>query len=379
MSDNSPAFAGRHIGPGTTDTRAMLATLGVPSVETLIAQTVPKSIRLGRPLRLPAAASEAEALAELSAVMSRNTVLKSFIGQGYHGTIVPPVIQRNLFENPAWYTAYTPYQAEISQGRLEMLFNFQTLVTELTGLPVASASLLDEATAVAEAIGIAYRHHREKRGKIALAGTPHPQTLDVARTRAEPLDIEIDGETIDDNTAALLVSWPDTFGMYVDHTAAIAKAKAAGALVVFVSRSAGADANRFARLTRRRHRRRPDAAFRRADGFWRTARGLLRRVGQADPADAGPAGRPVGRCAWPAGLPAGACRPANSTSAATRRPPTSARRRRCWPTWRRPMPYGTARRACRRSPGASIQWPRALPRQPGLPGWWPATPNSSIP
>jgi glycine dehydrogenase len=235
MSDNSPAFAGRHIGPGTADTRAMLATLGVPSMETLIAQTVPKAIRLGRPLRLPAAASEAEALAELSAVMSRNTVLKSFIGQGYHGTIVPPVIQRNLFENPAWYTAYTPYQAEISQGRLEMLFNFQTLVAELSGLPVASASLLDEATAVAEAIGIAYRHHREKRSKIALAGTPHPQTLDVARTRAEPLGIEIDGETIDDNTAALLVSWPDTYGVYGDHTAAIAAAKAAGVLVVFIS------------------------------------------------------------------------------------------------------------------------------------------------
>ncbi|OWK20190.1 hypothetical protein AJ88_34280 [Mesorhizobium amorphae CCBAU 01583] len=127
--------------------------------------------------------------------MAKNTVLKSFIGAGYHGVHVPPVIQRNLFENPAWYTAYTPYQAEISQGRLEMLFNFQTLVAELTGLPVASASLLDEATAVAEAVGIALRHHRDKRTKVALAGTPHPQTLDVVRTRAEPLGTEVDGET----------------------------------------------------------------------------------------------------------------------------------------------------------------------------------------
>ena len=167
--------------------------------------------------------------------MAKNTVLKSFIGAGYHGVHVPPVIQRNLFENPAWYTAYTPYQAEISQGRLEMLFNFQTLVTELTGLPVASASLLDEATAVAEAVGIALRHHRDKRTKVALAGTPHPQTLDVVRTRAEPLGIEIDGETIDDNTAALLVSWPDTFGVYGDHKAAIAKARATGAVVIFVA------------------------------------------------------------------------------------------------------------------------------------------------
>ncbi|AZO54474.1 glycine dehydrogenase (aminomethyl-transferring) [Mesorhizobium sp. M8A.F.Ca.ET.057.01.1.1] len=223
------------MGPGLADVRAMLAVIGVPSVETLISQAVPRSIRLDQPLALPAPASEAEALAELSATMAKNKVLKSFIGAGYHGVHVPPVIQRNLFENPAWYTAYTPYQAEISQGRLEMLFNFQTLVTELTGLPVASASLLDEATAVAEAVGIALRHHRDKRTKVALAGTPHPQTLDVVRTRAEPLGIEIDGEEIDDNTAALLVSWPDTFGVYGDHMAAISKARAAGALVVFIA------------------------------------------------------------------------------------------------------------------------------------------------
>lgn len=235
MSAALTPFSARHIGPDVNDVRAMLAVIGVPSVETLISQAVPQSIRLDLPLTLPAPASEAEALAELSATMAKNTVLKSFIGAGYHGVHVPPVIQRNLFENPAWYTAYTPYQAEISQGRLEMLFNFQTLVTELTGLPVASASLLDEATAVAEAVGIALRHHRDKRTKVALAGTPHPQTLDVVRTRAEPLGIEIDGETIDDNTAALLVSWPDTFGVYGDHKAAIDKARATGAVVVFIA------------------------------------------------------------------------------------------------------------------------------------------------
>ncbi|PBC04075.1 aminomethyl-transferring glycine dehydrogenase [Mesorhizobium sp. WSM3860] len=228
-------FSARHIGPSVNDVRAMLATIGVPSVETLISQAVPRSIRLDLPLNLPTPASEAEALAELSAMMAKNTVLKTFIGAGYHGVHVPPVIQRNMFENPAWYTAYTPYQAEISQGRLEMLFNFQTLVAELTGLPVASASLLDEATAVAEAVGIALRHHRDKRTKVALAGTPHPQTLDVVRTRAEPLGTEVDGEIIDDNTAALLVSWPDTFGVYGDHKAAIEKARAAGALVVFIA------------------------------------------------------------------------------------------------------------------------------------------------
>ncbi len=216
----SVAFSSRHIGPRSEDIRAMLAAIGVPSVETLISQAVPASIRLTRPLALPAPASEAEALAELAATMAGNTVLKSFIGAGYHGVHVPPVIQRNLFENPAWYTAYTPYQAEISQGRLEMLFHFQTLITELTGLPVASASLLDEATAVAEAVGIAFRHHREKRTKVALAGTPHPQTLDVVRTRAEPLGMIVDGEEIDADTAALLVSWPDTEGVYGDLKAA---------------------------------------------------------------------------------------------------------------------------------------------------------------
>lgn len=228
-------FSARHIGPGPKQTRAMLAAIGVTSVETLISQAVPKSIRLDRALNLPAPASEHEALTELGEKMGRNKVLKSFIGAGYHGVNVPPVIQRNLFENPAWYTAYTPYQAEISQGRLELLFHFQTLVAELTGLPVASASLLDEATAVAEAVGIALRHHRDKRSRVALAGAAHPQVLDVVRTRAEPLGTEIDGQTIDDNTAALIVSWPDTNGVYGDHKAAIEKAKAVGAIVIFVS------------------------------------------------------------------------------------------------------------------------------------------------
>ena len=229
------AFVSRHIGPRTRDERDMLKTLGVPSVETLISQAVPRSIRLDRPLDLPAAASEAEALGELSAIMAGNRVLKSFLGQGYHGTFTPPVIQRNMFENPAWYTAYTPYQAEISQGRLEMLFNFQTLVAELTGLPVASASLLDEATAVAEAVGIAVRHHKDKRHKISIAGALHPQTLDVVQTRATPLGIEIGHAPVDAETAALVVPWPDTLGVYGDYAQTISAAKAAGALVIAVA------------------------------------------------------------------------------------------------------------------------------------------------
>ena len=235
MTTAPHAFTDRHIGPRDEDVAAMLARIGAASLDELVDQAVPKSIRLGRPLALPASSTEAGALAELAAILSRNTGMKSFIGAGYHGVQVPPVIQRNLFENPAWYTAYTPYQAEISQGRLELLFHFQTLVTELTGLPVASASLLDEATAVAEAVGIAVRHHRDKRSGVALAGKPLPQTLDVLRTRAEPLGIEIGGGTINGNTAALLVSWPDATGIYGDHEAAINKARAAGALVVFIS------------------------------------------------------------------------------------------------------------------------------------------------
>lgn len=228
-------FSIRHVGPKASDTRAMLAAIGVPSVETLISQAVPSSIRLERSLALPEPVGEHEALAELMQMMNRNRIAKSFIGAGYHGVNVPAVIQRNLFENPAWYTAYTPYQAEISQGRLEMLFHFQTLVAELTGFQIASASLLDEPTAVAEAIGIALRYHKDKRNHLAVAGELHPQTLDVIRTRAAPIGTEIESETIDDDTAALIVSWPDTCGVYGDHSSAIEKAKSVGAVVIFVA------------------------------------------------------------------------------------------------------------------------------------------------
>jgi glycine dehydrogenase (decarboxylating) len=230
-----PSFLARHIGPRDADVKAMLAALGVPSMETLITQAVPKSIRFEAELDLPAPVSEAEALAELSAQMNRNVVMKSLIGQGYYGTHVPAVIQRNMFENPAWYTAYTPYQSEISQGRLEMLFHFQTLVTELTGLPVASASLLDEGTAAAEAVGIAWRHHRSKRNRVVIAGELHPQTRDVIETRADPLGIEVDTGAVDDDTFAVVIPWPDTYGMFRDYGEIIAAAKAIDAIVIFVA------------------------------------------------------------------------------------------------------------------------------------------------
>ncbi len=225
-------FSSRHIGPQESDQREMLKTLGIPSLETLISQTIPAPIRFHGALNLPEALSEADALDELRIKLDQNKPLKSFIGQGYHGTHVPPVILRNLFENPAWYTAYTPYQAEISQGRLEMLFHFQTLVCELTGLDVASASLLDEATAVAEAAALAVRHHKSERTQIVILGALHPQTVDVLNTRAGPMGLTVDCENIGENTAAVIVPWPDTHGIYHDHSQAIELAKKNGALVI---------------------------------------------------------------------------------------------------------------------------------------------------
>ncbi|MDD9333708.1 MAG: glycine dehydrogenase (aminomethyl-transferring), partial [Bartonella sp.] len=179
---------------------------------------IPESVHLKRSLNLPEAASEAKALEELSKIMERNHVRKSFIGQGYYGTFVPPVILRNFFENPAWYTAYTPYQAEISQGRLELLFYFQTLISELTGLPIAAASLLDEATALAEANAVAVRFARKKKTKISIQGFLHPQTLSVAQTRAETQGIQISEKgKICSDTAAVVLPWPDTRGCFNDY------------------------------------------------------------------------------------------------------------------------------------------------------------------
>jgi len=229
-------FFERHIGPDHDDACAMLDELGVSSLDQLIDEAVPESIRFEGKLDLPPAASEREALGELFAMMDDNKLYKSFIGAGYHNVFVPPVIQRNLFENPAWYTAYTPYQAEISQGRLELLFHFQTLVAELTGLPVANASLLDEATSFAEANAVAVHSFRDGRKKICLLGALHPQTLDVAKTRALTQDIEIiAGGAIDKETAAIVVPWPDTYGLFKDYGDEIRAAKAVGALVIVVA------------------------------------------------------------------------------------------------------------------------------------------------
>jgi glycine dehydrogenase len=205
--DAAGGFAQRHIGPNKADIADMLSTVGATSLEHLVSQTVPGAIRLTEALELPPALDEAGVLAELRAIANRNVVKKSLIGCGYHGTHTPPVILRNILENPGWYTAYTPYQAEISQGRLEALLNFQTTIVDLTGLPVANASLLDEATAAAEAVTMAHAISKAKSQTIAVASDLHPQTRAVLATRARPLGWRlVDFEPSD--TAAITAARP---------------------------------------------------------------------------------------------------------------------------------------------------------------------------
>ncbi|MGE3869454.1 MAG: glycine dehydrogenase (aminomethyl-transferring), partial [Pseudorhodoplanes sp.] len=180
-------FARRHIGPSPREIEAMLKVVGAGSLAALVEETVPASIRQSRPLSIGEGLSETEALARIGQIAAKNQVFTSLIGQGYYGTVTPAVILRNILENPAWYTAYTPYQPEISQGRLEALLNFQTMIADLTGLDIANASLLDEASAAAEAMGMAARHCKEDRAAFFVDANVHPQTLAVLQTRAEPL------------------------------------------------------------------------------------------------------------------------------------------------------------------------------------------------
>ena len=184
-------FVGRHIGPQGDDIDHMLGVVGAASLDELISQTVPASIRVDEPLDLPAAVGEAEVIARLRDLAARNRVMHSLIGLGYHGTATPPVVLRNIIENPAWYTSYTPYQPEISQGRLQALLNFQTLVSDLTGLPLANASLLDEGTAAAEAMTMARRAGKSDSPVFFVDSDCHPQTIAVVATRAEPVGVEL--------------------------------------------------------------------------------------------------------------------------------------------------------------------------------------------
>ncbi|HXR08102.1 MAG TPA: aminomethyl-transferring glycine dehydrogenase [Candidatus Acidoferrum sp.] len=230
------SFVHRHIGPSAEETATMLAGLGFADLDSFIAQVVPPSIRLASPLGLPEARSESAVLAELRAIAGQNQVFRSFIGMGYSDCFTPPVIQRNILENPGWYTPYTPYQAEISQGRLEALFNFQTLISDLTALPIANASLLDEATAAAEAMHLCH-NAKPDRTAFFVSQDCHPQTIEVVRTRARPLGIEIlvgDHETFQftGKVFGALVQYPATDGAIFDYENFARQAHAAGALVV---------------------------------------------------------------------------------------------------------------------------------------------------
>jgi glycine dehydrogenase len=238
---NTDSFARRHIGPSPASLQDMLQTMGFSSLDELIARTVPSPIRLQRPLQLEKSHSEYEVSQELKSIASKNQIFRSFIGMGYANCITPTVIQRNILENPSWYTQYTPYQAEIAQGRLEALLNFQTMVMDLTGLEIANASLLDEATAAAEAMTMSYglraktKAGQEKR-TFFISAACHPQTIEVVSTRANPLGIEVlvgDHETFDFSQPIFgaLLQYPATNGAIYDYEAFVERAHQAGALV----------------------------------------------------------------------------------------------------------------------------------------------------
>src|SRR5690348_193009 len=227
MTQNTPslhdleqhdAFIGRHIGPDDAEIARMLEAVGYDSLDAMVDAIVPAAIRQKNPLALPPAVTENEALAKIRAIADKNEVFKSFIGQGYYGTHTPNVILRNILENPAWYTAYTPYQAEISQGRMEALINFQTMVADLTGMDIANASLLDEATAAAEAMTLAKRSAKSKSNTFLVSGDTHPQTLEVLQTRAEPLGLNVEIVRSADAFHAALAKG-DYFGVLVSYPA----------------------------------------------------------------------------------------------------------------------------------------------------------------
>ncbi|MGE8287667.1 MAG: aminomethyl-transferring glycine dehydrogenase subunit GcvPA, partial [Stenotrophomonas sp.] len=223
--EHSSAFVDRHIGPNDAEIAQMLRTVGHDSLEALTDAIVPGSIKSPAPLALPESLTEVEALAKIRAIAGKNKVLRSFIGQGYYGTHTPNVILRNILENPAWYTAYTPYQAEISQGRMEALINFQTLVADLTGMEIANASLLDEATAAAEAMTLAKRSAKSRSKVFFVHDAVHPQTLELLRTRAEPMGIELQvgtpAEAMTADVFGVLLQYPDTTGHIGDHKALV--------------------------------------------------------------------------------------------------------------------------------------------------------------
>ncbi len=244
LNQNGAEFIKRHIGPSSEETEKMLATIGLSSVDELIDKTVPAIIRSKKTMNIPAGLSEFELLQSLQQIAQKNIVAKNFIGQGYYGTITPSVILRNIFENPGWYTQYTPYQAEIAQGRLESLLNFQTMVADLTGMAISNASLLDEATAAAEAMAMIFNHvnksEQTTQPKLFVDEAIFTQTKDVLATRAEPIGIQlVEGDfqkaTIDGQFFGAILQYPNSKGNIHDYSAFIDKVHSAGGLVILVA------------------------------------------------------------------------------------------------------------------------------------------------
>ncbi len=244
LNTNGAEFIKRHIGPTAQDTEKMLAAIGIKSVDELIEKTIPSIIRSKKPMQIPEGLSEFEMLQSLKKIGEKNIVAINFIGQGYYGTITPSVILRNIFENPGWYTQYTPYQAEIAQGRLESLLNFQTMVCDLTGMPIANASLLDEATAAAEAMAMIFNHVNKTdtitQPKFFVDSAIFPQTKDVLATRAAPIHIQIEEGNyqttkIDNTYFGAILQYPNNTGSIEDYTAFIDKVHQAGGLVILVA------------------------------------------------------------------------------------------------------------------------------------------------
>ena len=239
LAETQNDFASRHIGPVPGDVAKMLDAVGVSSLDELMESTVPAGIRLTEPMDLPPGCAEHESLAELQQLADQNQTFRSMIGAGYYGTIVPPVIQRNVLENPGWYTAYTPYQAEISQGRLEALLTFQQMVMDLTGMTFANASLLDEATAAAEAMALCKRAGKHPSNQFFVADDVHPQTLDVLQTRATWFGFDIivgpADQVAQHDVFGALLQYPGTEGKVTDLEPLIAAAHEKKALVAVAS------------------------------------------------------------------------------------------------------------------------------------------------
>lgn len=324
----------RHIGPTTAEIAAMLAVIGSESLHGLVDETLPPDIRQEERIDFGTSLTERRVLEHMRGIADKNRLLVSLIGQGYHGTTMPPVIQRNIFENPAWYTAYSPYQPEISQGRLEALLNFQTLVCDLTGLDIANASLLDEATAAAEAMGMASRIARKGKTAFFVDGECLPQTIAVLKTRAAPLGwtIVVGDPATDLDPAEVfgaIVQYPGVCGAIRDFSEVIARLHEAGAVAVMAADplaltllkppgEMGADIaiGSMQRYGVPMGYGGPHAAYLSTrDAHKRTLPGRLVGV-SVDARETGPTASP--------------CRPASSISAVRRRRRTSAPRRCCW-------------------------------------------------